>query len=119
MALRENSPAFVGLLKGAPGPLFPQALLTQLRHGDHPWTKPGFDDRSIAEVVSDGHLGMRSRSGVPLNGAEAFAAGFSRDRCPYAFGAYPGPYYHLWMAEWSVAQRSALSGGSDAKAGEG
>lgn len=117
MSARANSPAFVGLLKGAPGPLFPQALLTRLRHGGHPWTKLGFDSRSIAEVVSDGHLGMKSRSGVPLNGAEAFAAGFGRDRCPYAFGAYPGPHYHLWMAEWSVAQRATLSADTGSREG--
>ena len=57
-----------------------------------------------ADLVAQVHKGMISRTGVPLNGSEAFSEGFARNRCPYRGGTYPSAYWQCWMNEWSLAE---------------
>lgn len=73
------------------------------------WQLPSDDPRfeNWGELVAHCHKGMRSRGGVPLNGAEAFAEGFDISHCPYQSGAYPSPYWYCWRNEWTAAQRAA------------
>ena len=54
-------------------------------------------------------LNLRSRTGTPLDGAQAFREGYPITRNPYAWG-YGLPYgapFHCWAMEWQKAADDA------------